>query len=188
MSHQILSLSNLISPRHILSHLTTSHHISKHLIQSCVFICIKSTHISSPLTTSLHISSDILSNFPTSHQLSRLLTRSWNQTKNNSNLRHIATGYLRTYKFRNLNEAIATVRISRDKIYIYMYILTSLNELAHESHTSVFASARLRHGDFGLLRNEWKFVGLFLVSCFFWISSSKYRNWNSIQTQSKHFA
>ena len=73
MSHQILPLSNFIDPRHILSHLTTSHHISKHLIQSYVFICIKSTHISSPLTTSLHISSDILSNLTTSHQLSRHL-------------------------------------------------------------------------------------------------------------------
>jgi hypothetical protein len=52
-----------------------------------------------------------------------LMTRSWNQTKNNSNLRHIATGYLRTYKSRNLSEAIATVRISRDRsIYIHMYI------------------------------------------------------------------
>ena len=51
------------------------------------------------------------------------MTRSWNQTKNNSNLRHIATGYLRTYKSRNLNEAIATVRIGRDiNIYIHMYI------------------------------------------------------------------
>ena len=51
------------------------------------------------------------------------MTRSWNQTKNSSNLRYIATGYLRTYKSRNLNEAIATVRIGRDiNIYIHMYI------------------------------------------------------------------
>ena len=46
----------------------------------------------------------------------------------------------------------------------------------HRNHKAqLFSSARLGRGDFGLLRNEWKFVGLFLMSCLFWISSSKYR-------------
>ena len=86
-----------------------------------------------------------------------LMTRSWNQTKNSSNLRYIATGYLRTYKSRNLNEAIATVRIGRDiNIYIHMYIYKH-----HWNCTRItvrkpsFSSAKLRHGEFKFHQTEW---------------------------------
>ena len=105
-----------------------------------------------------------------------LMTRSWNQTKN-SNLRHIATGYLRTYKSKNSREAIATVRIARDNkhIYTYIYIWTSLNECTRITRLKPFCSAKLKHGDFGSLQTEWNktdspWCPLSLLDSFFEVS------------------
>ena len=87
------------------------------------------------------------------------MTRSWNQTKNNSNLRHIATGYLRTYKSRNLNEAIATVRIGRDiNIYIYICIYMNITETARDHNSKAVFFFRAQSWDMGnssfIKRNE----------------------------------
>ena len=105
------------------------------------------------------------------------MTRSWNQTKN-SNLRHIATGYLRTYKSKNSREAIATVRIARDNkhIYIHIYIYGHHWMNAQESHGwNLFCSAKLKHGGFGSLQTEWNktdspWCPLSLLDSFFEVS------------------
>ena len=86
------------------------------------------------------------------------MTRSWNQTKN-SNLRHIATGYLRTYKSKNSREAIATVRIARDNkhIYIYIYIYMDITEWIHKNHTAeTFLQRKAETWGFRITSNRMK--------------------------------
>ena len=118
------------------------------------------------------------------------MTRSWNQTKNNSNLRHIATGYLRTYKSRNLNEAIATVRIGRDiNIYIHMYIYENhCNRTRITIRKPSFSSAELRHGEIQVSSNGMNKRTLLVVPYVLRIPSLKYPNIEFHSKKIKHFA
>ena len=127
------------------------------------------------------------------HELSTqvlLMTRNWNQTKNNSNLRHIATGHLRTYKSRNLSEAIATVRIGRDKkhIYTYVYIWTSLKDCTRITKLKPFSAQSWDMGSSDhIKRNETNWT-LLDVLCLLWIPSLKYRKLKFHSKRIKHFA
>jgi hypothetical protein len=127
------------------------------------------------------------------HELSTqvlLMTRNWNQTKNNSNLRHIATGHLRTYKSRNLSEANATVRISRDKkhIYTYVYIWTSLKDCTRITKLKPFSAQSWDMGSSDHIKRNETNRTLLDVLRLLWIPSLKYRKLKFHSKRIKHFA
>ena len=125
------------------------------------------------------------------------MTRSWNQTKNNTNLRHIATGRLRTYKSRNLSEAIATVRISCDRIYVYIYMYIYIYIYIYRHHWKTAQDSQSRNlfpaqswdmGNSDRFKSNGVNWTLLDVPFLDWILLRSIANWNSIQKQIKHFA